>query len=72
MTIMHIDTSARHSESTSRVLSRRFVGRLRQAGLPIEIDHLDLAKTPPAHFGEDQVTAMYLPPADYTPTLRGR
>jgi len=70
MKIMHIDASARLEGSVSRKLSNRLVDHLRKAGAVTDLDRLDLAQSPLAHFGQMQAAAMYLPAASHDAGLR--
>ena len=70
MKIMHIDASARLEGSASRALSNRLVDRLHKAGIVTAVDRLDLALSPPVHFGQMQVKAMYLPAASHDSGLQ--
>ena len=69
--IMHIDCSRRFAGSASRKLSARFVERLAVSGLAFDVDRLDLAVSPPQHFGEVQTAAMYLAEAERSPDMVG-
>ena len=69
MKVLHIDASVRSQGSTSREMSAFFLDELRANGVELEIDRLDLAETPPNHFGPVQTDAMYLPIEDHTPEM---
>ncbi len=69
MKIMHVDASARQGGSLSRSLSARFIDKLSAGGVAVDVDRVDLAVTPPAHFGQLQAAATYTPRADHTPEL---
>ena len=66
MKVLHVDTSARSSGSVSRRLSAHFLRQLERNGLALEVDRLDLALSPPRHFGPAQTSAIYLPLQDHT------
>ena len=70
MKIMHVDASARTDGSVSRALSGRFIERLRDAGVSAEVDRVDLAETPPAHFGMLHMAAIYTPSGARTPDMK--
>ena len=70
MHILHVDASARTSGSHSRKLSAHFVEALRELVPTLAIDRLDLAATPPRHFGELETAAISIPEADHTPAMR--
>ena len=70
MKIMHVDASARTQGSVSRDLSRRFIDTLRDGGVEVEIDRVDLAESPPAHFGALHTAAIYTPPEAQTEEMR--
>ena len=70
MHILHVDASARTSGSHSRELSAHFVEALRSHVPTLAIDRLDLAATPPRHFGELETAAISIPEADHTPAMR--
>ena len=69
MKILHIDSSARHEQSSSRLLTHFFITQLEKTGHPLLIDRLDLAQTPPRHVTELQTAAMYTPPQLRTPAM---
>lgn len=70
MRILHLDASVRFEGSTSRQLSQFFIDKLRENGLSFEIDRLDLAETPPNHFGPVQTAAVYVSISDHTPEMK--
>ena len=70
MRILHLDASVRSEGSTSRRLSQFFIDKLRENGLSFEIDRLDLAETPPNHFGPVQTAAMYLQIPEHTAEMK--
>jgi len=70
MRVMHVDASARDRGSYSRALSARFVESLRRQVPALEVDRLDLALSPPRHFGALETAAVSLPEADHTPAMR--
>lgn len=67
--VLHVDASARTGGSASRRLSAFFVEQLKRRGLDLEVDRLDLAASPPQHFGAVETAAIYLPPQDHTPEM---
>lgn len=64
--VLHIDASARTAGSASRRLSAHFVRELAGNGLELAVDRLDLAVSPPRHFGAAQTAATYLPIEEHT------
>ena len=64
--VLHIDASTRVSGSASRRLSAHFVRELAGNGLELAVDRLDLAVSPPRHFGAAQTAATYLPIDEHT------
>lgn len=70
MKILHIDASARVAGSHSRGLSSYFVDSLRQHGVAIVVDRLDLAAEPPKHFGALETAAISIPATDHTREMR--
>ena len=64
MRVLHIDCSQRHAGSASRRLSARFMDELGRSGVPVDIDRLDLAVSPPGQFGATQTAAIYVPEAE--------
>ena len=70
MKILHVDASARMEGSVSRDLSARFIRKLREDGIAVEVDRVDLAETPPAHFGAVHTAAIYTPPEAHTDDMR--
>ncbi|AXL53848.1 NAD(P)H dehydrogenase [Paraburkholderia caffeinilytica] len=70
MKIMHVDASAKRERSNSRALSRYFLERLREEGLDIEVDYLDVAVDTPPHVNEAFAIATYTPPHERTPAMK--
>lgn len=70
MRVMHVDASARDRGSYSRVLSASLVGSLRRAVPALTVDRLDLALSPPRHFGALETSAISTPEADHTLEMR--
>ena len=62
--ILRIDSSARHSGSTSRQLTEQLVTRLVEQGYGASVTHRDLANTPPALLTENWVGANFTDEAD--------
>ncbi len=69
MKVLHVDASVRSEGSISREMSAFFLEELRANGFDLDIDRLDLAVTPPDHFGPVQTDAMYLPIEEHTPEM---
>ncbi len=69
MKVLHIDSSARFANSSSRMLSSFFLQQLKKTNLPINLDRLDLALTPPRHVSEMQTKAMHTPSQERTPDM---
>lgn len=69
MKILRVDASARTDGSHSRALSAYFVEALRSRLPALEVDHVDLARDTPAHFGAPKPGAVALPEADHTPRI---
>ncbi|MFL9906480.1 FMN-dependent NADH-azoreductase [Paraburkholderia sp. RL17-337-BIB-A] len=70
MKIMHVDTSAKREQSNSRALSRYFLERLRDEGVDIEVDYLDVTVDTPPHVNEAFAIATYTPPHERTPAMK--
>ncbi|HZZ13569.1 MAG TPA: NAD(P)H-dependent oxidoreductase [Paraburkholderia sp.] len=70
MKIMHVDASAKRERSNSRALSRYFLERLREAGVNIEVDYLDVTVDTPPHVNEAFTIATYTPQAQRTPAMK--
>lgn len=62
--ILRIDSSARHTGSTSRQLTDQLVTRLVEQGYGAAVTHRDLADTPPALLTETWVGANFTDDAD--------
>lgn len=70
MKILHVDASARHHGSYSRALSASLVENLKRENPALEVDRLDLALSPPRHFGALETLAISTPPSTHTEEMR--
>ena len=70
MKIMHVDASAKRERSNSRALSQHFLERLREEGLDIEVDYLDVTVDTPPHVSEAFAIATYAPSHERTPAMK--
>ncbi|MDI2091175.1 FMN-dependent NADH-azoreductase [Commensalibacter oyaizuii] len=71
MKIMHIDSSAKIAEkSSSRMLGKFFLEQLKEQGVDIEIDYLDLTKDIQPHLTPEFVVATYKPENERTPEMK--
>ncbi|NMM00163.1 NAD(P)H dehydrogenase [Paraburkholderia sp. RP-4-7] len=70
MKIMHVDASAKRERSNSRALSRYFLERLREEGVDIEVDYLDVTVDTPPHVNEAFAIATYTPLHERTPAMK--
>jgi FMN-dependent NADH-azoreductase len=70
MKIMHVDASAKRERSNSRALSRYFLERLREEGVDIEVDYLDVTVDTPPHVNEAFAIATYTPLHERTPGMK--
>ena len=70
MKIMHVDASAKRERSNSRALSRYFLERLREDGVHIEVDYLDVTVDTPPHVSEAFTIATYTPSHERTPAMK--
>jgi len=70
MKIMHVDASAKRERSNSRALSRHFLERLRDEGVDLEIDYLDVSMDTPPHVTEAFAIATYTAEHDRTPAMK--
>ncbi|WP_082746217.1 FMN-dependent NADH-azoreductase [Sphingomonas sp. CCH5-D11] len=70
MKILHIDASARIEGSHSRALSAHFVKALTKGAPGSSVDRIDLALSPPRHFGAWEAAAVATPVADHSPEMR--
>ncbi|RKF33419.1 FMN-dependent NADH-azoreductase [Paraburkholderia fungorum] len=70
MKIMHVDASAKRERSNSRALSRYFLERLREDGVDIEVDYLDVTVDTPPHVDEAFAIATYTLPHARTPAMK--
>ena len=66
MRILHVDASARDRGSYSRALSAAFVESLKRDIPAIKVDRLDLALSPPRHFGHLETAAISTPASAHT------
>jgi FMN-dependent NADH-azoreductase len=70
MKIMHVDASAKRERSNSRALSRFFLERLREEGVNLEVDYLDVAVDIPSHVTEAFAIATYTPAHERTAQMK--
>jgi FMN-dependent NADH-azoreductase len=70
MKVFHVDSSAKREWSNSRALSRQFIENLRQQGVNVEVDYLDVTVDTPAHVTEAFAIATYCPESERTPEMR--
>jgi FMN-dependent NADH-azoreductase len=70
MKIMHVDASAKRERSNSRALSRYFLERLREEGVNLEVDYLDVTVDTPPHVTEAFAIATYTPAHDRTAPMK--
>lgn len=70
MKIMHVDASAKRERSNSRALSRYFLERLRDEGVDIEVDYLDVTVDTPPHVSEAFAIATYTPAHERTEAMK--
>ena len=63
MTILHIDSSPRFSESVSRALSQTVVDKLRADHPGATVTRRDVVTTPLPYVSHDMIAAFYTPPA---------
>lgn len=70
MKIMHVDASAKRERSNSRALSQYFLERLREEGVDIEVDYLDVTVDTPPHVNETFAIATYTPSHERTPAMK--
>ncbi|MFL9864894.1 NAD(P)H-dependent oxidoreductase [Paraburkholderia fungorum] len=70
MKIMHVDASAKRERSNSRALSRYFLERLREDGMDIEVDYLDVTVDTPPHVNEAFAIATYTPSHERTAAMK--
>lgn len=70
MKVLHLDASARDQGSYSRALSAYFVESLKRENPALYIDRLDLALSPPRHFGKLETAAISIPPSAHTDDMR--
>lgn len=65
-----MDASARDHGSYSRALSASLVENLKRENPALEVDRLDLALSPPRHFGALETAAISTPPSTHTEDMR--
>jgi FMN-dependent NADH-azoreductase len=70
MKILHVDASAKRERSNSRALSRYFLERLREAGVNLEVDYLDVTVDTPPHVTEAFAIATYAPAHERTAQMK--
>ncbi|ABE34538.1 (Acyl-carrier protein) phosphodiesterase [Paraburkholderia xenovorans LB400] len=70
MKIMHVDASAKRERSNSRALSRFFIERLREEGVELDVDYLDVTVDTPPHVSEAFAIATYTPEHERTAAMR--
>ena len=68
--LLHIQSSPNFGNSVTRVLSEKFVETWKRNHANVEIDMLDLATTPPPHFGAENLQAFAHTPEKQTPEMR--
>ncbi len=61
MKLLHVDSSAKRERSNSRALARHFINELRDQGVDVEVDYLDLTVDTPRHVDEAFAIATYQP-----------
>ncbi|WP_413196899.1 FMN-dependent NADH-azoreductase [Pararobbsia alpina] len=72
MKLFHVDSSAKRDKSNSRALARHFIQSLRDQGVDLEIDYLDVSVDTPAHVDEAFAVATYRAPEDRTDEMKAR
>ncbi len=70
MKLLHVDASARGRGSISRALSASFVELLKLQNPATDVDRLDLALSPPRHFGGLETAAISTPSSAHTKEMR--
>jgi FMN-dependent NADH-azoreductase len=70
MKIMHVDASAKRERSNSRALSRYFLECLREEGVDLEVDYLDVTVDTPPHVTEAFAIATYTPAHERTAAMK--
>ncbi|BBP77428.1 NAD(P)H dehydrogenase [Pseudomonas gingeri NCPPB 3146 = LMG 5327] len=70
MKLMHVDASAKGEWSNSRALSRHFIEQLRELGVELEVDYLDLSVETPPHVTEAFAVATYTHPQARTEAMK--
>jgi FMN-dependent NADH-azoreductase len=70
MKVMHVDASAKRERSNSRALSRFFIECLREEGVELDIDYLDVTVDTPPHVSEAFAIATYTPEHERTAAMR--
>ncbi|QXI25922.1 FMN-dependent NADH-azoreductase [Pseudomonas vanderleydeniana] len=70
MKLMHVDASAKGDWSNSRTLSRFFIEQLREQGVDLTVDYLDLNIDTPPHVTEAFAAATYTHPDARTDEMK--
>jgi FMN-dependent NADH-azoreductase len=70
MKIMHVDASAKRALSNSRALGQYFLECLREEGMEVKVDYLDVSAETPPHVSEAFAIATYTPAAERTPAMK--
>ncbi|SAL53808.1 FMN-dependent NADH-azoreductase [Caballeronia humi] len=70
MKIMHVDASAKRERSNSRALSRFFIEQLREEGVDVDLDYLDVAVNTPPHVTEAFAIATYTQASERTQAMK--
>lgn len=70
MKLLRVDASPKGAKSNSRMLADEFVETIGKGFPTLEIDHLDLAETPPAHVTAEFVKATYTPEDERTSEMK--
>lgn len=71
MKILHIDASSKfHQWSNSRALGRFFLEQLKEGGVEIELDYLDVTADIQPHVSAEFAQATYTPEDQRTPEMR--
>ena len=70
MKLMHVDASPKRARSNSRALAQFFLRELRDQGLALDVDYLDLAIAAPPHTTEAFAIATYTPEDERTAEMK--
>lgn len=70
MKLFHVDSSAKRERSNSRALARHFIQSLRDQGVDVEVDYLDVAVDTPPHVDEAFAIATYRAEEDRTDEMK--